>query len=124
MAIALAGAIIVSASAKAPRRPLPRADMRWLLLGAVTVYAVGLLALLEHYGQLATMLFAVGIATSTLAAWLSRGSDGGSGPSHGEDPSDETPPPDPDCAPRFDWAQFERELLAYTNRRRDPAHSR
>ncbi len=124
LAIALAGAIIVSASARAPRKPLPRAEMRWLLFGAVTLYAVGLVALLEHHGQLAALLFAAGIATSTLTAWLSRGSAPGGVQSGGEDPADQTPPPDPDGAPRFDWAQFERELLAYTNRSRDPVHSR
>jgi hypothetical protein len=124
LAVALAGAIIISASARAPRKPLPRDDLRWLLLGALTLYAVALVALLKHHGELAMLLFAAGISISTLAAWLSRGSDAGGGPPRGGDPADEPPPPDPDGAPGFDWPQFERDLLAYTNRVRKPVHSR
>ena len=123
MAVALGAAIVVSASAKAPRRPLPRAELHWLLLGALALYAVGLAALLVHRSQLAVLVFAAGVATSTLTAWLSRGSDAGGGPPPDDDPVDQQPPPDPDGLPSFDWAQFERDLLAYTDRRRDPVHS-
>jgi hypothetical protein len=124
LAIVLACAIIASASAKAPRKPLPRGDLRWLLLGALTLYVVGFVALLKHHGQLEILLFAAGIVTSTLAAWLSRGSDSGSNPPRGEDPFDDPTPPDGDGAPRFDWAQFERDLSAYSARLRDSVHSR
>ena len=123
LAVALGAAIVVSASARAPRKPLPRAELHWLLLGAVALYAVGLAALLAHRSQLAVLVFAAGIATSTLTAWLSRGSDAGGGPPRDE-PVDQQPPPDPDGLPRFDWAQFERELRAYTDRQRDPVRSR
>jgi hypothetical protein len=124
LAVALAAAIIVSASAKAPRKPLPQAELRGLLAGALALYAVALVALLDHRSELAVLLFAAGIVTSTLAAWLSRGSDAGGGPPRGDEPVDEQPPPDPDGALGFDWAQFERDLLAYTDRLRDPVRTR
>lgn len=123
--LALAGLlvalIIASASARAPRKPLPRTELRWLLLGALALYAVGLLALSRHLSQASILLFAAGIATSTLAAWLSRGTDPGGGPPGGDQPIDEQPPPDPDGLPTFDWAAFERELRVYAERSRDPA---
>lgn len=122
LALALAAAIIASASARAPRRPLPRTDLRWLLSGATALYAVGLVALLTHHSQLAVLLFAAGVATSTFAAWLSRGTDRGGGPRRFEGPVDEPPPPD--GAPEFDWAQFERELLAYAERSREVVKTR
>jgi hypothetical protein len=124
LAIALAVAIILSASARAPRKPLPRPDLRRLVAGALALYVVGLVALLKHHSGLAVLLFASGIATSTLAAWLSRGTDAGGGPPRGDEPFDEQPPPDPDGMPTFDWAQFERELRAYAERGRDPVASR
>lgn len=123
VAIVLAGAIIISASVRAPRKPLPRADLRWLLLGALALYAVGLVAFLKHHPELAALLFAGGIATSTLAAWLSRGADAGEGPRRGQDPTDEHPPEEPNGTPSFDWAQFERDLKAYADRTRDPVRS-
>ena len=112
MAVVLGGAIILSASARAPRKPLARADLRWLLLGALALYGVGLVAFLKHHPALAVLLAAAGIATSTLAAWLSRGADSGGRPPHEEEP----PPPDPDWPPSFDWARFERDLRAYAER--------
>lgn len=120
VALVLAGAIIISASVRAPRKPLPRADLRWLLLGALALYGVGLVAFLKHHAELAALLFAAGIATSTLAAWLSRGADAGEGPRRGEDPVDEHPPQEPDGTPSFDWAQFERDLRDYAERTREP----
>ena len=95
LAAALAGAIIISASARAPRRSVPRADLHWLLLGAVALYAVAVFAMLRHHGQFAVVLFAVAIASSAFAAWLSRGrEDGGLTP--GDEPIDRHPPPAPD----------------------------
>jgi hypothetical protein len=123
LAVALVAAIVVSASAKAPSKPLPRRELRWLLAGALGLYAAGLLALAEHHSQVAVLVFAAGIATSALAAWLSRGTDAGGGPPSDDEPVDEHPPPDPDGVPRFDWAEFERELLAYAKRSRDPVHT-
>jgi hypothetical protein len=123
LAIGLAGAIAVSVSARAPRKPLPRADLRWLVLGALALDVVALLALLTHHSQLAVLLFAAGIATSTLAAWLSRASEPGGGTPGHADPLDE-PPPEPGDAPWFDWESFERELRAYADRSRDLVSSR
>jgi len=113
LAVALIGAIVLSASAKAPRRSLPRSDLRWLLLGAAALYAVGLVAFLKHHSEVAALLAAGGIATSTLAAWLSRGADTGDEPPWSGDPADERPP---DSGPSIDWAQFERELREYADR--------
>ena len=124
LAVALGAAIVASASAKAPSERLPRAQLRWLLIEALTLYAVGVVALLKHQTEVTVLVFAAGIATSALAAWLSRGRDTGDGPPRGDEPVDEQPPPEPDGAPWFDWAQFERDLLAYTERRRDPVQSR
>jgi hypothetical protein len=117
LAIALIGAIVLSASAKAPRKPLPRGDLRWLLLGAGALYAVGLVAFLKHHSEVAALLAAGGIATSSLAAWLSRGIDTGGGPSPGADPADGEPP---NAGPSIDWAQFERELREWADRSREP----
>jgi hypothetical protein len=122
LALALLAGIIFSASANAPKKPLPRADLRWLMSAALALYAVGLAALVKHHSQLAMLVFAAGIATSALAAWLSRGSDAGGGP-RPDEPADEHPPPDPDGLTGFDWDRFERELLAYTRRSRDPVRS-
>lgn len=124
LAVVLVAAIIFSASARAPRKPLPRADLGRLLVAAVSLYAVGLVALVTHHSELAMLVCAAGIATSALAAWLSRGTDSGGGPPGGNEPVDEHPPPDPDGLTEFDWAQFERELLAYTQRSSEPVHSR
>ena len=124
LAAALAVAIIASASARAPQKPLPRTELRWLLLGALALYAAGLVALLKHTSLAAVLLFAAGIAISALAAWLSRGTDHGGGPPRGDEPVDEQPPPDPDGLTAFDWAAFERELRAYQDHSRDPAPTR
>ena len=124
LAVALAAAILVSASAEAPRKPLARAELHGLLGAALALYAVGFASLLTHHMQLSVLVFAAGIATSALAAWLSRGRDVGGGPPGDGEPVDGEPPPDPEGLPRFDWAQFERDLLAYTDRRRDPVRSR
>lgn len=121
LAAALAAAIIASASARAPRKQIARADLRWLLAGSLALYAVGVVALAKRYPDPAVLLFAGGIVTSALAAWLSRGVDAGGGPPRGDDPPDEHPPPDPDGVTGFDWAQFERDLLAYTERSRVPS---
>jgi hypothetical protein len=124
LAIGLAGAIAVSLSARAPRKPLPRTELRWLVLGALALDVAALLGLLTRHSQLAVLLFAAGIATSTLAAWLSRGSEPGGGTPRQEGPLDEWPPPEPGDAPSFDWARFERDLRAYAERSRDLVSSR
>ena len=120
LAVALGGAILASAYAKAPNRSFPGSELRRLVLGALLLYAVGLASSLTHHALLAVVLFAAGISLSALAAWLSRGNDSGGGPPRGDEPVDEQPPPDPDGLPRFDWAAFERDFHDYARRRRDP----
>jgi len=123
LAIALCGAILASAYAKAPRRAFPRTELSRLVLAALLLYAVGMVASLSRHAILAAILYAAGITISALAAWLSRGTDSGGGPPRGDEPVDEEPPRDPDGAPGFDWAAFEREFRQYA-RRRDPAETR
>ncbi len=122
----LVGAILLSACARAPRRPLPRVELRRLVLAAVTLYAVGVFASLTHHPLLAGAVYVSGIAACALAAWLSRGIDPDDPPEDGgEDPPDEGPPSDdPDGIPAFDWTAFERQFRAYSSRRREPAGAR
>ena len=124
LAALLAALIIASAAARAPRKPTAPTDLGWLLLGALALYAVGLLALLKDLSETSMVLFAAGIALSSLAAWLSRGTDHGGGPPRGDEPVDRQPPPDPDGLPPFDWPAFERDFRAYVDRSRDPVRAR
>jgi hypothetical protein len=123
LVVVLVGGIMLSACARAPRRPLPAAELRRLVLAALTLYAVGVFASLTHHAVLAGFVYASGIAACALAAWLSRGSDSEDPPGGGgDDPIDPGPPPnDPDGVPLFDWGAFERQFRAYANRRREPA---
>jgi hypothetical protein len=121
LAIVLCAAILVSASARAPRRSVPGSELRRLVASALLLYAVGALASMRHHTALAALVYAAGIGVCAFAAWLSRGHGDSDDPPGGDDPSDEQPPPDPDGVPRFDWPAFERELRAYTRRReREP----
>jgi hypothetical protein len=123
LAVVLVGAITVSACAKAPRRPVPRSDLRRLVLSALTLYGVGVFASITHRVVLAAAVYVAGISACALAAWLSRGSDS-EDPPRGDDPIDEQPPPDPDGVPPFDWRTFEREFCRYADRRRERADTR
>jgi hypothetical protein len=124
LAVALGGAILASAYARAPRRSFPAPELRRLVFAAVVLYAAGTAASLTRHPVLAAVLCAAGIAVSALAAWLSRGSDSGGGPPPGDEPVDEHPPPDPDGVPRLDWAAFERDFRGYASRLREPTASR
>jgi hypothetical protein len=126
LVVALVGAILVSACARAPRRPLPRVELRRLVLAALTLYGVGVIASLTHHPLFAGVVYVSGIAACALAAWLSRGIDPEDPPDDGgQDPPNEGPPPrDPDGLPAFDWARFERQFRAYSERRRDVVSSR
>jgi hypothetical protein len=115
LAIALAGVIFASARARAPRRALPSRELRRLVVAALALYGIGLVASLRHQVLVSGVVYASGIAVSALAAWLSRGTDSEDPPSATE-PHDEQPPPEPDYPPEFDWAAFERELRAYSER--------
>jgi hypothetical protein len=110
-------AILTSACARAPRRSVPSAELRRLVLCALTLYAVGGMATLTHHAMMAGVLYGSGIMISALAAWLSRGRDQ-EDPPDGDEPVDEQPPPEPDGVPRFDWAAFERDFRAYERARR------
>jgi hypothetical protein len=116
LAIVLIGAILLSACARAPRRPMPRGELRRLVLAALTLYAVGVFASVTHHPALAGVVYVAGIAACALAAWLSRGSDSEDPPRGGDDPIDEQPPPEPDGVPRFDWQAFERDFRTYAQR--------
>jgi hypothetical protein len=117
-AVALVGAILLSACARAPRQSVPTAELRRLVLCALGLYAIGGVASLEHHQVLAGLVYGAGIMVAALAAWLSRGRDR-EDPPDGEEPADEQPPPEPDGVPRLDWAAFERDFRAYASRRRD-----
>ena len=119
LAILLGVGIFVSVYARAPRRAVPGSDLRRLVISALTLYAVGGLASLTHHPLLAGLVYAAGIIVCALAAWLSRGSDS-EDPPGGEEPVDEQPPPEPDGVPAFDWAAFERDFRAYSERYREP----
>src|SRR5690242_19108195 len=106
LVLVLVGAIMLSACARAPQRPLPRRELRRLVLAALSLHAVGVFASLTHHAFRAGVVYVPGIAACALAAWLSRGSDSEDPPGGGEDPPDEQPPPDPDGVPLFDWAAF------------------
>ena len=118
LAIVLVGAILLSACAKAPRRPMPRGELRRLVLAALTLYGVGVFASMTHHPLLAGIVYVAGIAACALAAWLSRGSDSEDPPRGGDEPTDEQPPPEPDGVPHFDWQAFEREFRSYAERPR------
>ena len=125
LALVLVGAILLSACAKAPRRPMPRAELRRLVFAALTLYGVGVLASATHHPVLAGVVYVAGIAACALAAWLSRGSDSEDPPRGGDEPIDEQPPPEPDGIPQFDWRTFERDFREYSERsRRQPARAR
>jgi hypothetical protein len=124
LALVLVGAILLSACAKAPSRPLPRSDLRRLVLAALTLYGVGVFASMTHHPLLAGIVYVAGISACALAAWLSRGSHPDDPPRGGDEPIDEQPPPRPDGMPWFDWRAFEREFREYASRTREPASSR
>jgi hypothetical protein len=123
LVVVLVSAILVSACARAPRKPLPRVELRRLVFAALMLYGVGVFASLTHHPLLAGVVYVSGIAACALAAWLSRGIDPDDPPhGGGQDPPNEGPPPDdPDGVPAFDWAAFERQFRAYSRRGREPA---
>jgi hypothetical protein len=115
LAVALVAAISFSLVARAPTRALPGADLRRLVLSAIALYLVGGFASLTHHRVLAGLVYAAGISVCALTAWLSRGSDS-EDPPDGEEPVDEQPPPERDGLPSFDWARFESEFRAFSER--------
>jgi uncharacterized membrane protein YfcA len=123
LAVMLGAGILISVYAHAPRRAVAGSDLRRLVLSALSLYAVGGVASLTHHPVLAGIVYAAGIIVCALAAWLSRGTDS-EDPPGGEEPVDEQPPPEPDGLPTFDWASFERDFRAHSERQREPAQIR
>src|SRR4030081_3038430 len=89
LALALLAAIALSACASSPRRRASGNDLVRLVAAAIALYAVGGLASLTHHHTLAGLVYAAGIATCALAAWLSRGEDDSEDPPRGEGPAGE-----------------------------------
>ena len=125
LALALGGGILVSLLSRPPRRAVAPGELRRLIAAAVALYVVGGLASLTHHPALAGLVYAAGISTCALAAWLSRGSDS-EGPPGGEEPVDEQPPPEPDGmpGPSSEWARFEAQFREYAERQRNRVGAR
>ena len=121
LAVVLLSVVVASARARPPRHPVPGGELRRLVAGAIALYGVGLAASLTRHTLMAVILYSCGIGVSALAAWLSR-AEAGSDPPPSEEPADE-PPSGPDGAPRFDWAEFERQLEGYSRREREPVET-
>jgi hypothetical protein len=115
VAIVLGVVILLSAFARAPRKAVPKSELRRLVVAAILLYAVGAAASLTGHTVLAAVVYAGGISVCALAAWLSRGSDS-DWPPGWDVPEEERPPPDPDALPAFDWQAFEREFREYASR--------
>lgn len=126
LAATLGATVFASALIRPPRRSYSRGDLRLMVAAALGLYAVGVGASLTHHAPVAAALYALGIAISALAAWLSRGSDRREPPRREEDP--EAPPPTgPEAPPEIDWDAWERQLGVSSGRRdpeREPALSR
>jgi hypothetical protein len=123
VAAGLAALIGASVLAKAPRRERGRADPRRLVLASIALYAVGTTAWITGHLRLAAGLYGIGIGTAAFGAWLSRVDYGGEHRT-GAVPAPEDHPPEPGGSPPFDWGKFERELLDYTTREREPTAQR
>lgn len=121
LAVALFGAILAAAKAKAPARTVARGELRWLVAAALGLYGVGVAASLTRHSALSAVLYAAAVAVSALAAWLSRGVEWGGGPPPGDEPGEDPPPSGPHG---FDWAAFEADFRAYERDRREPTHTR
>lgn len=119
LALALGGLIFSGLVVRPPRRTYPQADLRVVVLAAFGLYGVGLVASLSHHVTLAMVVYATGIAFSTFAAWLSRGSEPRRPPSD-ENPSEPPPPDGPGDHPLFDWTAFEHQFRAYAHRHERP----
>jgi hypothetical protein len=125
LALVLAGAILFSLFARAPRSSLSGDQLRRLILSAILLYGVGAFAWLSGHRPLAAVVCAGGTAVAALTAWLSRGVTPEDPPSPPEEPADPKPPAAPDGHPEFDWAAFEQGFRTYSDRQRErePAHS-
>src|SRR5579872_292804 len=108
LGLALLGAIVLSVRARAPRRGLHGGDLHRLVASALFLYVAGGAAWLTHHLALAVVVYAAGIATAALAAWLTRG-----GSDFGDPPPEDPPSP---LDPEPDWEKFERDLRDYVAR--------
>lgn len=117
LTILLMLAIFGSVLLRAPRTPVARLELQYLLGAAILLYAIGAVASLSHRAVLAGIVYAFGILVCSLAVWLSRGSNRGRGFEGGEDGSPvHDPPPGGDGVPPIDWDAFERELAELSRR--------
>jgi hypothetical protein len=123
VAAGLAALIVASVLAKAPRRERRSPDSRRLVLASLALYALGTVAWITGHLRAAAVLYGVGIGASSLGAWLSRIGGGGE-ELHAPATEPADLPPDPGGHQPFDWESFERELLDYSARRREPAARR
>jgi hypothetical protein len=119
LALVLAGAILFSLFARAPRSTMSGDQLRRLILSAILLYGVGAFAWLTDHRALAAAVCAGGTVVAALAAWLSRGATPGDPPSRPEEPADPEPPAAPEGEPEFDWAAFERGFRTYSDRERE-----
>jgi hypothetical protein len=119
LALVLAGAILFSLFARAPRSSLSGDQLRRLVLSALLLYSVGAFAWLTDHRALAAVVCAGGTVVAALAAWFSRGSTPDDPPSRPEEPADPEPPAAPDGEPEFDWVAFEQGFRTYSNRQRE-----
>jgi hypothetical protein len=119
LGLVLLGMIVLSVRARAPRRGLHGTDLRCLVASALGLYVVGAAAWLTHHIGVAVLVYAAGIVTAALAAWLSRGGDWREPP---DEPADDPPSPwGPEPGDLgFDWDRFERDLRDYLARVGDP----
>jgi hypothetical protein len=120
LAAVLGVGILLSLYARAPRRAVTAVQLHRVVLAAIILYIVGAGAWLTHRNGVAGLLYAAGISSAALAAWLSRGSSP-ENPPHEADSVDPKPPIEPDNLPHFDWAAFERGFRVYSERRPEPA---
>jgi hypothetical protein len=123
VAAGLAALIVASVLATAPRWGRGSSDPRRLVLASLALYALGTAAWITGHLRAAAVLYGIGIGASSLGAWLSRIRDGGEG-LHAPATEPSGGPADPSGDSPFDWESFERELLDYTARSREPVARR
>lgn len=116
LACVLGATILSSLLSRPPRRAASGEELRRLILAAIALYGVGGLASITRHHVLAALVYAAGVTTCALAAWLSRGTDS-EDPPDGSEGADETPPqPDGLQGPSLEWVRFEAQFRQYAER--------
>ena len=122
LAVALGGAILASAYAKAPRRAFPGSDLRRLVLAALLLYAVGAVASLTHHAILPAVVYVHrdrGVGAGRVA--LPRQRSGRPPARAAMSRSTSSRRPIRTGCRGSTGAQFERDFEDYARRRREPA---